>query len=643
MRFFILFAILVATGYSADFTTYMGPPSQDPYLSTVGALATDQAGDTYVTGNNFVTKLDPAGNIVFTTAIGGSYGFAIAVDPSGNVWVGGSGGNIPLVNPLQSSSVGNGVGFLAKMAPDGTLLFSSYFGGLLGNSGVTGVATDRAGNLYVTGWTAASDFPTTPGLPASPVIGGNAPVYGLFAAKLDPTGQKILYSTTIAGTVCSSCFFAETVGSGIAVDGSGNALVAGVGPSNTANLPDVTTSGDGAFVFKINSAGNAVVYFNYLESTVGVFGSRPIAADASGNAFIVGLTPTAGTPSAVKLDPAGVTVWTASLGQQSTPTGFNTAISVDSSDNVWLTGGDGSVFTPSVPFVSELSADGSSVFYSEQLPFYWAGQDIGVDPSGVVHVVGTTGLVSTITEGQPLAPRALSIVNAASNQLSGVIAPGEIVSIYGLGLGPTTPLVATPQNGVFPTSLGGVQVMVNGAAIPLLYVSASQINAEIPSPLNGSQNGIAQVQVVYNSITLPDFRLLVVGSNFAVFENPGGSMTVINQDGTLNKIANPATVGSVVSIWATGFGATGSPIDGAVASGASSYCAGCQIMLGSGTHYLTETVQYGGSSPGLIDGLMQINFTISPQAYIQGGVWVYFAPPGSPEPYMPLGWVNVSP
>ena len=70
-----------------------------------------------------------------------------------------------------------------------------------------------------------------------------------------------------------------------------------------------------------------------------------------------------------------------------------------------------------------------------------------------------------------------------------------------------------------------------------------------------------------NSVPLPDFRLAVVSSEFAVFENPGGSMAVINQDGTLNKIANPAKPGSVVSIWATGFGATGAPVDGAVAHG----------------------------------------------------------------------------
>ncbi len=182
------------------------------------------------------------------------------------------------------------------MAPDGTVLYSSYFGGILGTSGVNGVATDQSGNVYVTGFTDASDFPTTPGLPASPVTASDsAPmIYGVFAAKLNSTGQKILYSTLIAGPPnCEFCAPTSTMGVGIAVDGSGNALVAG--DTSTSDLPVTTTggSGPGAFVFKINAAGNQLVYFTYVGGSVGNSGTpdtapaSPIAADASGNAYVV--------------------------------------------------------------------------------------------------------------------------------------------------------------------------------------------------------------------------------------------------------------------------------------------------------------------------------------------------------------------
>jgi uncharacterized protein (TIGR03437 family) len=655
MRFLILFAILAPTAHCADFTTYIAGPSLGQSVS-VAQIATDSAGNTYVTGTNaFVTKLDPAGDVVFTISIGppGSYATCIAMDPTGNVWVGGQtlAATLPLVNALQSSPSIPEAGFLVKMAPDGTVLYSSYFGGLLGASGVNGIATDQSGNVYVTGFTDATDFPTTPGLPASPVSASDSVpmIYGVFATKLNATGQKILYSTLIAGPPnCAFCPPTSTMGIGIAVDGSGNALVAG--DTTTSDLPVTATGGSGpaAFVFKINAAGNQLVYFTYVGSSVGnsttpdAAPSRPIAADASGNAYVAGYTNSLGFVT--KLSPAGTTVWTTSLSTLKPATA--NAISLDSSDNVWLTGGN---------FVAELSADGSAFLYTEPFPAGAAGQDIAVDRSGAVHFAGSIGLISTLTPTQPLAPRVLSIVNAASGELSGTVAPGEIISLYGLGMGPTVPVTATPANGVFPTSLFGVQVLVNGTPIPLLYVSASQINAEIPSGVasGGLTTGIALVQVTYalsewtplQQITftqaLPDFRLALVGSNFAVFEN-SGSMAVMNQDGTLNKMANPAKLGGFVTIWATGFGATGAPVDGAVAPGANNFCNTCQLTLSNRDTSVTETVQYAGSSPGLIDGLMQINFMIPTQFSGDLGAFVYFTPPGYLQPLL-LGWVNVSP
>jgi uncharacterized protein (TIGR03437 family) len=645
MRFLILLAILTSTAFGADFTTYIGPTGVGQ-SGGVAAIATDSAGNTYVTGSNildvyvtgmnaFVTKLDPAGNIVFTVSLRAGYANAIALDPAGNIWVGGQDLGTPLVNPLQSTLVGNGVGSLVKIAPDGTVLYSSFFGGTLGSSGVNGIATDRSGNVYVTGWTEASDFPTTPGLPASPVTGGSAPVYGLFVAKVDPTGQKILYSTVIGP---------DAMGIGITVDGAGNALVAGV--AGAADLPVTTTSGSGpgAFVFKINAAGDQLVYFTYVGSSVGNSASpdtaavSPITADASGNAYVAGQTTNQGF--AAKLSPSGTTVWSTLLGGPSTST--VNAISLDSSDDVWLTATTGTRSAPGESFVDELSADGSDFLYSEEFPAGEAGRGIAVDQSGVVHFAGALGLISTLTPTQPLAPRVLSIVNAGSGQLSGTIAPGEVISIYGLGVGPATPAAATPENGLYPTSLGGVQVLVNGNPIPLLYVSASQINAEIPSPLNGVVNGIAVVQVldtmsewdpvqqVFYREALPDFGLAVTTSVFGAFYSSGAYLAVTNQDGTVNSETNPAKAGSYVSLWATGFGSVpGVTMDGAVATVANNYCGSCPVTFVTTNFRVTETVQYAGPSPGLIDGLMQINVMIpsaqSPTPQLQ----VLFNPPGA--------------
>ncbi len=652
MRLATSFIILMSTAYSADFTTYVGGAIPNTTQSVIGGLAADSHGNTYVTGSNaFVTKLDPSGNILFTTAFGQagsySYGYSIAVDSSDNIWVGGQteAPNFPLLNALQSSVVSSGSGFLVKMAPDGTVLYASYFGGTLGASAVSGIATDPSGNVYVTGWTNATDFPTTPRLPASPVSGGAAPVYGLFAAKLSSSGQEILYSTLIAGpTACGFCFpVAETLGAGIAVDGAGNALVAGT--SNT-ELPFVTSdsSGPGAFVFKINAAGTAIVYFTGLGAEANsansvpvsiTFGARPIAADASGNAYLTGYSNSPDFPAtpgayqttydagnnpeafATKLNPSGTTVWATLLGGMSSPNALAAAITLDSSDNIWLTGTNRIMSSQNPGFVAELNADGSALPYLAQFPFGEVGQDIAVDLNGVIHVGGPIGLVSTITPMQPMGTRTLSLVNAGSGQFSGTIAPGEIISLYGTGLGPAIPVAASPQNGFFPTSLGGVQVLVDGQPIPLLYVSGSQINAEIPSPLNGLENGLADVRVMYNSAALPDLRVLATTAVLGAFQASGGYLAATNEDGSVNSQLNPAAPGSYVSLWATGLSSPGVVMDGAIAPGADNYCSSCQVTFITYGFNVTETVQYAGPSPGLIDGLMQINVIIPTQTQAQ--------------------------
>lgn len=665
MRLTISFIILISTAYCADFTTYVGGATPNPdNQSTIGALATDAQGDTYVTGSDaFFTKLDPSGQIVFTTTFGRgytySYGSSIAVDPSGNIWVGGQtvAANFPLMNALQSSVVSSGSGFLVKMAPDGTVLYSSYFGGTLGGSAINGVATDTSGNIYVTGFTNASDFPTTPGLPASPVNGDlSTGVYGLFAAKLNSTGQKILYSTVIAGPACSTCnaYFSKTVGTGIAVNGSGNAVVVGTSDADLSAIAGGMSS-PGNFVFKINAAGNDLVYFTYLEGC-----TLAITMDASGNAYLTGYANSSDFPAtpgayqttydagnspeacAMKLSPVGATVWATLLGGQSSPNTAAAGISLDSADNVWLTGQN----AQDTNFVAELSADGSTLPYLAEFPLAEAGQAIAVDQSGVVHFAGPIGLVSTITPTEPLTSRVLSIVNAGSGQLSGLIAPGEIISLFGTGLGPATPVAASPLNGLFPTSLGGVRLLVDDVPVPLLYVSASQINAEIPSPINGLKNGLANVQVVNNSSTLPDFRLLATTSVLGAFYSSGEYLAVTNQDGTVNSALNPAAPGSYVSLWATGLVGPGVAIDGAVATAANNYCSGCRVTFNTYDFNVTETVQYAGPSPGLIDGLMQINVMIPPtpsQTRSQTPqLQVSLIPPGALQLPMFLGFVWVS-
>jgi uncharacterized protein (TIGR03437 family) len=687
MRFLILIAMVVSIGYGGDFTAYIGDANQ----YHVSAIVADAGGNSYVTGSRtigpapalsssdvFVTKLDPTGNIVFVSTFGGKgsdIGSAIALDAAGNIWVGGttSSENFPLRDALQTTIGSGDTGFLVKLAPDGTVIYSSYFGGLVGSSGVYGLATDGAGDVFVTGGTDSSDFPATPALSAGTVSANEiTPYYGAFITKLDPTGLHVIFSAVIAGSAVdcqggSSCFLMlrDTYGAGVAVDAAGDVLVAG--NTNTTDLPVTPggAAGYGAFAAKINAAGNKLVYLTYLGPPAGIVSLGPseiisaaaIATDPAGDAYLTGYTndpefpATAGAYQtmlnaasnaqgslppdafAVKLNPSGVALWATFLGGPGTDVA--NSISVDGSGDVWLTGNNAAGFPATSRwatslagnFLVELSANGSTLVYSEEFPQGSVGQGVSVDPQTLIHVASETGLISTITSAQPAAPRILGIVNAAAGQLSGRISQGEVISIFGFGLGPTAPVSAKPgSNGFFPNSLAGVQVLVNGAAIPLLYVSAWQINAELPAPLTFSD---AVVQVVNGSAKLPNFRVSVDSSNFNLFLNPKGSVAAINQDGTVNSPTNPAKAGTIVTIWGTGFGNAAGSLDGAVATVPNNWCGDCQVTLNGEN----APVDYAGAAPGLIDGIMQINFTVPMQfavneAYLQfslgssGFVWV---------------------
>ena len=264
----------------------------------VAALTTDSSGTTYVTGSRsigaasglFVTKIDPAGgvtlfaatdlNLLPPTNLAGPSGpavpgvqpnsaNAIAVDSSGNVFIAGvtASDEFPLVNALQNIPAVNGqnTGFLMKFAPNGDILFSTYLGGTKGASAMSAVAVDSQGNAYVTGTTLASDYPSTPGLPADPANSNAVSlISAAWFAKISGDGSKLLYAGGISSGAhaCgegSTCFLSGigTGGVSIAVDPAGNAYLAGnTYGSLTGTAGALLSRGIGAFVAKVNAAGS---------------------------------------------------------------------------------------------------------------------------------------------------------------------------------------------------------------------------------------------------------------------------------------------------------------------------------------------------------------------------------------------------
>jgi hypothetical protein len=187
------------------------------------------------------------------------------------------------------------------------------------------------------------------------------------------------------------------------------------------------------------------------------------------------------------------------------------SVALDASGNVWLTGTTSSTQFPNAQgwsnsgdFLTGINPSGSALVYSARYPSDAVSQSVAADSTGLLHVAGPTGIVGTVApSGTPLM-RIFGIANAAYGPLLGRIVPGELISIYGPHIGPAKPVTAVASSGFLPTSLAGVQVLVNGVAVPLLYVSDSQINAVAPQA--ASPNSSVTVQIVSSSVTAPFFQ-----------------------------------------------------------------------------------------------------------------------------------------
>jgi uncharacterized protein (TIGR03437 family) len=95
-------------------------------------------------------------------------------------------------------------------------------------------------------------------------------------------------------------------------------------------------------------------------------------------------------------------------------------------------------------------------------------------------------MVSAISAAEKPAPRIFGVASAAGGTLAGRVAPAQLISIYGLDLGAAVPVSATCDGGFRPTTLGAIQVMIDGTPAPLLFVSATQINAVAPLKLGNT-------------------------------------------------------------------------------------------------------------------------------------------------------------
>lgn len=638
------------------------------------------------------TKTDPAGNVLASLDFGGSNLQVLdtvsgaAVDIQGNLVIVGStySEDFPLVRPLFSVTAQ--AAFVVKIdAQLKHILFSTVLGGNLTSplngtafTSARALALDDSGNIYVAGTTDTADFPVTKNAfqkepPQSDVLG--TPSYG-FVTEISADGTSLVFSTYFgtSGTVClpgihgPNCGPVFTDVSAVRLDPTGAIVIAG---NTDANLPvtaGALTSqcgmcGQGqatGFVAKLNAGASKLVWATYMtpsqDSLTGLSISTMVLA-SDGGVIVGGLAPNnlAVTPGALQPNPpdpdgGGFVAKLDSSGQRlvfATYLGNNTPVTevsvidvrsmaVDAEGTIWVTGGSDPAKLPlpaGTPalgplYTVALSTGGTTLTSATTMPVGAGGMAIVATDQGTIVTLGDAGSLLITSPGP--GPSLVGVANSAGQRVSGAMAPLELISFYGVALGPTNPLGAHVVNqgqiSVVSTSLGGVQVLFDGVAAPLLYVGPTQINTIVPSEVYGRES--TMVQILTPTGEIAGLTFIVKLSQPQVFRGSGTFFALAeNQDGSVNSARNPAAPGSIISIWATGAGlsAPGPQPDGQIIPSPLGPLLTPQLPVavitgasyGSGRGQDSVEVLYAGDANDMVQGVIQVNFRLPTQGAFQ--------------------------
>jgi uncharacterized protein (TIGR03437 family) len=289
--------------------------------------------------------------------------------------------------------------------------------------------------------------------------------------------------------------------SAISIDPAGHAYVA-----DTLNQAVRKFSADGVF------------------STLDLTLNQPtgLSLDSAGDLYLS----QSGDPALLKVTPDGVAAPLPETG-----IGIPSRVALDAQGNLFIADTANHRVLKLTPAgsVSAIAGTGSPGYSGDGGPALSAQfnqpADVVVDPSGAIFVADLgNGLVRKLT---PNPPQVTGVVNAAS-MLSGPIAPGELVTLFGAFFDPSS-----------------TQVLFDGQPVPLLYLDAQQINLETPGVFASPSSTTMEVCTPAGAASIT----LSVAS-----ANPGLFPVALNADGSLNSAAQPAPPGSVVTLYATGAG-----------------------------------------------------------------------------------------
>ncbi len=616
---------------------------------------------------------------------------ALAVDAQGAAYVVGatSSVNFPVVRAYQSSLRAFNDAFVVKLGAYGgdgpvTVTYSTYLGGSEGNM-AGAIAVDAAGAAYVAGSTGSQDFPVVAA--SAPIW--TCFEASVFVTKFNPNSGRspltVAYSKLFGEDATGEV-------AGIAVGSEGEVFVAGRARSRglltvNANQPVHGGGETDVFLLKLNPyTGQGRVSIGYLTYFGGSDWEDPkaITVDAAGAVYITGETRSVDLPTVapfqarpggsadlflVKLNPhAGgkVTVNFASyLGGSNGD--LAAGVSVDSNGDVFVSGTTWSRDFPignsltvdanasaNSGFLSRLTMSGEGGAPALSGTTLFGGRStnaagMAAGRNGAVFIAATTfGETLVAVNGYQPHPgggdRDASIfkfdttrepplfsasgVGSAAGRTDQYITPGELVSIFGMNLGPELGVANAgfdPLTGGLPTSLAGVSVTFDGEPAPLLYVSARQINLQVPYRV--ARTTRTEILVLYNGAASAAVEKATATAHPSAFLYDGRPIITDALTGALINAANPAGRGRYITIWATGAGVvTPSGVTGAPAPADPLSRAATPRAWINGAEV---KVDFAGLTPGMV-GLLQVNLKIPESAPTGASVPLAFAIGGHP-------------
>ncbi len=488
-----------------DFPTFhaaqpaYGGGAADAFVSVLNAAGTGLLWSTYLGGSG-------------TENVAGPYPAELALDASGNTYVAGStrSSDFPTLHPLFPANQGGADAYVTEYSPTGALLWSTTLGGF-GDDTAVGVALDASGNVYVGGNTGSFNpgpgqtaFPTTSGSfdPAPPT---SQPAQDplAFVTKFSPGGADLVWSTFLPATSQNNSAFAFAVS-------SGGAAVIG-GSTQATDLPQVhplacctASGGIQGWVTELSADGSAAAFSSYLST--GTSGAYGLAFDAGGHLFVSGESGSATTsfPAldplktcatndlfAMKIDPTtGTLLYATCVGPLGDP---QNAVAVDAAGNAYLTGDTNSSSFPLVhPIQSTITTLSAFLAKMSDLSVTATSADVAVSQVATPSPAGAGKPLTysvTASNAGPDPARGAAITDVLSPALlfrsaTSTAGPcGESVGIVTCPLGTlaagsaaTATVVATPS--------------VNGTVTATATASSADPD---PNPANNSVTTTTQV------------------------------------------------------------------------------------------------------------------------------------------------------